>query len=88
MADRDNRFHPTSEEPTEEPLQPDPQLREGRLSRWAIWGAAVAIVVVVCIVLYGLNTPNPTPQPDSTAQTPATSSPPPASSATTGSDSK
>ena len=69
--------------PTTEPLQPDPYLREGPVSAWAKWTAAIAVAMIVCVVIYGLNAPGPQPQVGTSVQ-----SAPPSSGATTGSGAK
>ena len=79
------REYPTPQptEPIKEPLQPDPYLREGPVSTWAKWAAAVAVAIIVCVVLYGLNAPGPEPQAGTSVQSTA-----PSSGATTGSGAK
>jgi hypothetical protein len=69
--------------PISEPFQPDPYLREGPVRAWAKWAAAIAVAVIVCVVIYGLNASGPEPQVGTSAQSAA-----PSSGATTGSGAK
>ena len=87
MAERNDRIHESDQQPITEPLQADPYLTEGPVRPWAKWAVAVAIAVVVCIVIYGLNARGPEPQAGGTVRH-STSSPAPASNATTGSGAK
>jgi hypothetical protein len=87
MAQRDDRVHQAGGEPIEEPLQADPNLRQGAVRPWAKWTVAFAVAFVVCVVLYGLNASGPEPQGGSATQS-STGASPPASSATTGTGAK
>ncbi len=61
-------------------LQADPELAEGPASGGRIALFAIAIVAILGVVFYGLNSPNPSPDSAPTAQT-TTASPPAGSTA-------
>ncbi len=83
MADPEHQSHDGAQP---EPLQPDPYLREGAVSAWAKWAAAIAVAIVVCVVIYGLNASGP--ESGGAASQSAASPPAPAASSTTGSGGK
>jgi hypothetical protein len=87
MAEREILNHARNEQPINEPLQPDPYLREGPVRPWTKWVVGIFVVCLVVFVLYALNASGPEPQPGGAVQH-ITSSPGPAPSATTGSGSK
>jgi hypothetical protein len=62
--------HQTDELPVPEKIQPDPMLRmgTGRVSAGAMTVVAVVAALILYVVLYGLNSPNPIEQ---TATSPA-----------------
>jgi hypothetical protein len=82
MTEREH-LDPEKTEPISEPLQPDPYLREGPVNAWAKWAAAIAVAIIVCVVIYGLNASGPEPQAGTSVQSAA-----PSSGATTGSGAK
>jgi hypothetical protein len=86
MAAREDPRHDAG--PIQEPLQPDPYLREGPVGAWAKWAAAIAVAIIVCVVIYALNASGPEPQVGTSVQSATGSSAPSSSGATTGSGSK